>query len=112
MSEETFKMRNLFIAFDRIYYGFKSLKKWTENKVTWVTRMHYLIAYQVTKTKEISTFENEQGIICDELIIAGALKRKDKIHASRIIYKDPVQATLSVKIHTSYPLFAILAVQI
>lgn len=81
--------KNSIVTFDRMYYGFKPLQNWTENKVTWVTRMHPVIAYQVIKVKGISTFENEQGIIRDELIIAGAVKRKDKIHARRIVYKDP-----------------------
>ena len=77
------------VTFDRIYYGFKSLQKWSENQVTWVTRMHPFIAYQVVKAKKISALKKEQGIITDEIIIAGGKKRKDKINARRIIYKDP-----------------------
>ena len=78
------------VTFDRIYYGFKSLHKWSQNEVTWVTRMHSFIAYQVVKSKAISASQKEQGIVTDEHIIAGGNKRKDKISARRIIYKDAV----------------------
>lgn len=76
------------VTFDRIYYGFKSLHKWSQNGVTWVTRMHHLITYQVVKSKKTSTFQKEQGIVKDELIIAGGIKRKDKLPARRIVYED------------------------
>jgi IS4 transposase len=50
--------------------------------------MHYLISYQVIKSLKISTFQKEQGIVSDELIIAGGKTRKDKLQARRIKYKD------------------------
>lgn len=80
------------VTFDRIYYGFKSLSKWTQNGVTWVTRMHRLIAYVVVESKELSIQHKEEGIIADEIIIAGAKYRKDKMKARRITYKDPVSS--------------------
>lgn len=82
--------KNSIVTFDRIYYGFKSLINWTKSGVTWVTRMHSLIAYVVLKTKEISEEGKQNGIISDEKIIAGTRKRKDKMLARRIIYQDPI----------------------
>lgn len=77
------------VTFDRIYYGFKPLINWTNTGVTWVTRMHSLLAYTVLASKEISIDEKGNGIISDEKILAGRIKRKDRIHARRITYQDP-----------------------
>jgi hypothetical protein len=77
------------VTFDRIYYGFTSLINWDRNGITWVTRMHTLIAYTIVETMEISEEQKSEGIIADERIIAGASKRKDKMPARRITYQDP-----------------------
>jgi Domain of unknown function (DUF4372)/Transposase DDE domain len=78
------------VTFDRIYYGFKPLINWTQAGVTWVTRMHTLIAYTVLRSKEIPLEQKQKGIIADEKIIAGRRQRKDKMLARRITYQDPV----------------------
>lgn len=78
------------VTFDRIYYGFRSLINWTQTGVTWVTRMHSLIAYEVLQSKKISPEQKQQGIVADEKIIAGTRLRKDKMIARRITYIDPV----------------------
>jgi len=78
------------VTFDRIYYGFKPLIRWANAGVTWVTRMHQLIAYTILKSKEILPEQKQQGIIADEHIRAGARQRKDKMQARRIVYLDPV----------------------
>lgn len=80
---------NSIVTFDRIYYGFGPLIKWSQSNVTWVTRMHKLVAYTVLKSKSIEAELKEKGIIADERIRAGARQRKDKMLARRIIYKDP-----------------------
>lgn len=77
------------VTFDRIYYGFSPLINWTNNGVTWVTRMHTLLAYSVMETRQLTEEERSQGIITDEQILAGAQKRKDKMVARRIVYEDP-----------------------
>jgi IS4 transposase len=52
--------------------------------------MHPLVAYTVLKSKQIPPDQKQKGVIADEHIRAGALKRKDKMQARRIIYQDPV----------------------
>lgn len=78
------------VTFDRIYYGFGPLINWTNNGVTWVTRMHTLLAYSILETRQITEEQRSQGIISDEIILAGARQRKDKMTARRIVYEDPV----------------------
>ena len=78
------------VTFDRIYYGFKPLINWSQAGITWVTRMHTLIAYKVVKSKKITEEQKQNGIISDEIIIAGARLRKDKMLARRITFQDPV----------------------
>lgn len=78
------------VTFDRIYYGFKPLINWTQSSVTWVTRMHSLIAFTILNSKEVLPEQKAKGIISDEIIIAGARLRKDKIKARRITYEDPI----------------------
>lgn len=80
------------VTFDRIYYGFKPLINWSNTGITWVTRMHSLIAYTVVSTKEVTEEAKMNGIISDEKIIAGKRKRKDKLNARRITFKDPLTA--------------------
>jgi hypothetical protein len=77
------------VTFDRIYYGFGPLINWTNNGVTWVTRMHALLAYSVLEVRQITEQQRTEGIISDEHILAGARQRKDKIIARRIVYEDP-----------------------
>ncbi len=82
--------RRSIVTFDRIYYGFKPLIKWSQAGVTWVTRMHPLVAYTVLRSKQIPPDQKQKGVIADEHIRAGARQRKDKLPARRIIYQDPV----------------------
>lgn len=84
------------VAFDRIYYGFKPLANWSASGVTWVTRMHTLVAYTVAKTRKVPFMQKEAGIISDELIVAGARKRKDRLPARRITYQDPESGKLLI----------------
>jgi len=77
------------VTFDRIYYGFGPLINWTNNGVTWVTRMHALLAYTVIESQPITEEQRLEGIITDELILVGARKRKNKMVARRIVYEDP-----------------------
>lgn len=77
------------VTFDRIYYGFGPLINWTNNGVTWVTRMHTLLAYSVLEARQITEQQRTEGIISDEHILAGARQRKDKMIARRIVYEDP-----------------------
>jgi hypothetical protein len=81
--------KNSIVTFDRIYYGFKPLINWTENGITWVTRMHTLIAYKVLESKFLTPEQIESGIVADEHIIAGGDYRKDKMEARRVTYQDP-----------------------
>ncbi len=78
------------VTFDRIYYGFSPLINWTNNGVTWVTRMHTLLAYSILQTQHITDEQRSEGIIADEHILAGARQRKDKMEARRIVYVDPI----------------------
>ncbi len=85
--------KDFIVTFDRIYYSFKPLIHWNQTSVTWVTRMHSMIAYSIVKSKEISREQKNAGIVADEIIIAGARERKDKIKARRVIYCDPISKT-------------------
>jgi len=78
------------VTFDRIYYGLKRLQIWTDSGITWVTRMHSLLAFQVLEAIEITVQETQNGIITDEKVVVGTKSRKDKIKARRIVYLDPV----------------------
>ena len=84
------------VTFDRIYYGFKPLINWSNNGVSWVTRMHPLIAYAVLEAKQITPVQSLEGIISDEHILAGTRTRKDKMLARRIVYQDPVTQKLLI----------------
>lgn len=95
------------VTFDRIYYGFKPLIRWANAGVTWVTRMHQLVAYTILKSKEISTQQKQQGIISDERISAGARQRKDKMQARRIVYLDPVSGKKLIFLTNNFRMKAI-----
>lgn len=84
------------VTFDRIYYGLKRLQSWSDMGITWVTRMHSLLAYQVLELNKINPEENQCGIISDEKILVGNQNRKDKIKARRISYRDPISNKLLI----------------
>lgn len=94
------------VTFDRIYYGFKPLANWTNSHVTWVTRMHSLLAYSVQTQQQLTQQQRQEGIESDEQILLGAKARKDKLLARRIIYRDPVSGKLLIFLTNSFTMEA------
>jgi hypothetical protein len=95
------------VTFDRIYYGFKPLLHWSETGVTWVTRMHSLVAYTVTKTRAGRGGQQLDCILSDEEIIAGNKQRKDKLRARRIVYQDPLSQKVLIFLTNNFRMNAL-----
>lgn len=77
------------VTFDRGYQGYKPLIKWGKKGITWVTRLHQRLTYQILSDQEISDQQRQMGIRADTLILLGYSKRKLRIDARKITYKDP-----------------------
>lgn len=75
------------VTFDRGYHGHEALRKWHQEKITWVTRLRVRSAYEVLSVEELTTEQSAKGILKDEQIRLGWQK---KFLARKIIYKDPV----------------------
>jgi hypothetical protein len=73
------------IVFDRGYYDFTTLNRFTNDKITWVSRLRKLFTYEVLSKCVIE--ENDKVIISDEQIRLG-WRCGIKVEARLIRYKD------------------------
>jgi hypothetical protein len=79
------------LVFDRGYHHFARWQKWTEQKITWVTRIIDRETYQVIKNREISDDQIAKGVCADQLIILGKGTNRAtvRIRVRLITYQDP-----------------------
>ena len=75
------------IAFDRGYYDFNILNRFTADRITWVTRLRKLFAFEVMQEFPIS--EKDKGFLSDQHIILGH-RKKVRVKARLIRFLDPV----------------------
>lgn len=78
------------IVFDKGYNDYKQYQRFSEEKVSWITRIKATAVYEIAETREVSESNVSRGIIKDSLISLGHHHRDNKSFAARLIdYKDP-----------------------
>jgi IS4 transposase len=84
------------IVFDRGYPDYRTYNRFTEQKISWITRLRSHLAYQVTKDRSMHHRQVEQGIEADKEIILGHEHEKTavKVRARLITYKDPASGKI------------------
>ncbi len=74
------------IVFDRGYYDFTTLNRFTNDRITWVTRLRKLFTYEVV---EQYATEGNDGIISDQKIQLG-WRSGTKVTARLVRYRDAI----------------------
>lgn len=75
------------IVFDRGYYDFTTLNRFTTDNITWVTRLRKLFTYEVLKQNTVT--DDNESIISDEQIQLG-WRSGIKVTARLVRYRDAV----------------------
>jgi hypothetical protein len=78
------------IVFDRGYNNYEVFSRWTEQNVTFVTRLRKKAVYEVLEEKELSNDQKETGVLSDKLIILGHSSHKNvtKVQARMVEFYD------------------------
>jgi IS4 transposase len=78
------------VVFDKGYNSYTQFEKWTQESVTWVTRMSDTAAVEVQFVNEVSENQKKLGVLSDEMVILGRQSNRNtlKMPARRIIYYD------------------------
>jgi hypothetical protein len=77
------------VVMDRGYNGFKKLQEWNKHGVWWVTRLRSNTHYKVVRDVEIEPSQTSQGVLKEQHIIMGALKKNiSKVPCRLIHYYD------------------------
>jgi hypothetical protein len=77
------------VVMDRGYNGFTKLQQWNKQGVWWVTRLRSNTHYEVIKDVETERTQADQGVLGEQHIIMGALKKNiPKVPCRLIRYYD------------------------
>ncbi len=85
--KEVYLPEGSIIVFDRGYHDFAILNRFTNTKITWVTRRHKLFTYKILNACVNANME--ESIISDEKIQLG-WRCGTKVIARLVRYRDPV----------------------
>jgi hypothetical protein len=79
------------IVMDKAYVNYKVMKSWTENHITWVSRLVSSLVYNVSEEKEISSYQYGKGVRKDQIIVLGNPKtrKRNPLQKARLVtYHD------------------------
>lgn len=81
------------LVFDRGYFNYKQWQNWTDQGVSWVTRMRNDSVYQVLEDFEVNEKQKKAGVLSDQKILLGrgSFKGTEIILARRVLYWDDVK---------------------
>lgn len=78
------------VIMDMGYRNFKQFNQWTEENITWVTRLHPYTSFTVKCRNKVSRKQKRSGVISDVIIRMGAQASKaEKVVCRRIRFKSP-----------------------
>jgi hypothetical protein len=82
--------RGSIVVFDRGYNDYKQYNRFSEENVTWVTRLRSNTVIKVLREKKISDKEKQNGILLDQIIEMGHTKHNNttRVKARLIKYED------------------------
>jgi hypothetical protein len=75
------------IVFDRGYHDFATLNRFAAQRVTWVTRRNR--AFAITIIQDLAKATDDKRIISDQVVIIGYKRKKNRVKARLIQYRDP-----------------------
>lgn len=59
------------ISMDKAYVNYKVMSRWTEQDITWVTRLTSAMRYEVQSENLLTDYHRKQGVISDTVIVLG-----------------------------------------
>lgn len=78
------------VIMDMGYRNFKQFNQWTQEQITWVTRLHPYTASKIQKNNPINQKEKKAGVKADQIITMGAeLGKAEKVTCRLIKFKSP-----------------------
>jgi hypothetical protein len=78
------------VIMDMGYRNFKQFNQWTEEKVTWVTRLHPYVSFTIKSRNKVNQKQKRCGVISDVIIRMGSEESKaEKVLCRRIHFKSP-----------------------
>jgi len=79
------------VVMDRGYNGFSKLMEWNKQQVWWVTRLRSNTHYEVVGKVEVTQAQKDQGVLEEQQIVMGAMKKDiPKVPCRLIRYYDDV----------------------
>ena len=79
------------IVFDKGYRDYTTYNRFTDQKITWVTRHRDSSVYTVINKKDLSEYHKKHGVTKDRIIVLGhSGKNAVHVRARMIDYKDPL----------------------
>jgi Domain of unknown function (DUF4372)/Transposase DDE domain len=80
------------IAFDKAYNHYPTLNRFTEEQVTWVSRLRKDAVFDFIEDRDLNDLQRSKGILNDKEVILGHHhdKNSTKVRARLIYYKDPM----------------------
>ena len=78
------------LVFDRGYPDYRSYNRFSQQKITWVTRLRKNASFDSIQDLEVSDFNRKRGVLSDQLIVMGhnLNKKAIKVKSRLIQYKD------------------------
>lgn len=73
---------------DRGYSSFSKYNEWTSKKVNWVTRLSDHNVYTVLWNRPLSEQQQYEGVLSDQVIMLGFVKKKERVKCRLIRYFD------------------------
>lgn len=76
------------IVFDKGYNDYDTYNRFTEQSLTWVTRVRNSAVYNIEETYAVTGYQQENGIRSDSRIELGHERNKSKVPARLVTYYD------------------------
>lgn len=73
---------------DRGYSSFSKYNEWTTKKINWVTRISSHNIYTVDHDKALSPISQAEGVVSDQDIMLGFVKKKERVKCRLVRYFD------------------------
>lgn len=78
------------VIMDMGYRNFRQFNQWTEENITWVTRLHPYTSFTVKCRNKVNRKQKKSGVISDVIIRMGAHESKaEKVVCRRIRFRSP-----------------------
>lgn len=78
------------VVFDRGYNDYHAFNRFTNEGVSWVTRLHQHLVYKVLKDHPVTASQRHKGVISDQEVLLGTDSKpnKSKVRARLVCFTD------------------------